>query len=203
MKIITLTIVISLTCMFQSIGQINPITNLFWDHHYIYPNNFFELTWEEPAIPHDELIGYNVYRENELYRFQTENSLYNLEQGSNCGEDFLLYNNGQGFFAHVTAVYNPGEVESDYTETVFVEGPLLEIKDFNNQKVIIYPNPSNGIINIGNKNLKKIVVYDITGKKIKELKASSQIDLSDVTKGIYLINLISDDGVTVNKIVLQ
>ncbi len=69
--------------------------------------------------------------------------------------------------------------------------------------MIIYPNPSNGIINIGNKNLNRIVVYDITGKKIKELKASSQIDLSDVSKGIYLINLISDEGVTVNKIILQ
>src|SRR5690606_39503594 len=63
-----------------------------------------------------ELIGYNVYRDNDLYRFQTENTLYNFEQSSNCDEDFLMYNNGLGFYAHVTAVYNPGSVESGYTE---------------------------------------------------------------------------------------
>jgi hypothetical protein len=107
------------------------------------------------------------------------------------------------FFAHVTAVYNPGAVESDYTETEFVEGPLLEIKDFNSQKAMIYPNPSNGIVNIENKNLRKILIYDITGKKIREMTASSQIDLSDISKGIYLIKLISDKGILVEKIILE
>lgn len=210
MKTITLTFAISMAFTFQSIGQINPVQNLNWEHWYESPNNFFVLSWDEPEQPHDEIIGYNIYRENDLFLFITdETSIYNIEDPvngivSNCGgEEFLFYNNGEGFFAHVTAVYNPGAVESDFIETQFIDGPLLEIKDLNNQKALIYPNPSNGIINIENKNLNKIFIYDISGKKIKELKASSQIDLSDISKGIYLIKLISDEGILVDKIILQ
>src|SRR5690606_10140731 len=178
MKTITLTFTISLIFSLQSIGQINPVQNLTWEQWYEFPNNFFILDWDEPEQPHDEIVGYNIYREDDFYVFiSDETSIYNIETingiESNCGGvDFLIYGNGEGFFAHVTAVYNPGSVESDYTETVFIEGPLLAIRDFNNQKAMIYPNPSNGIINIGNKNLNKILVYDISGKKIRELTAN-------------------------------
>ena len=109
----------------------------------------------------------------------------------------------RGFFAHVTAVYSPGNVESDYTETVFITGPLLEIKDFKSEKPMIYPNPSNGVMNVKAKNLEVIMIYDSSGKKIRELKANSHIDLSGISKGIYFIKLISDDGVFVDKIILE
>ena len=113
MKTITLTFAISMAFTFQSIGQINPVQNLNWEHWYESPNNFFVLSWDEPEQPHDEIIGYNIYRENDLFLFITdETSIYNIEDPvngivSNCGgEEFLFYNNGEGFFAHVTAVYN-------------------------------------------------------------------------------------------------
>ncbi|PHR12274.1 MAG: hypothetical protein COA40_08345 [Aequorivita sp.] len=209
MKTITLAFAISLVFAFQSFGQINPVQNLTWEQWYEFPNNFFILDWDEPEQPHDEIVGYNIYREDDFYIFiSDETSIYNIETingiESNCGGvDFLLYNGGGGFNAHVTAVYNPGPVESDYIETVYVGGAVINVEDFNYQKAIIYPNPSNGIINIGNKNLNKILVYDISGKKIRELPANPQIDLSDISKGIYLIKLISDEGILVDKIVLK
>lgn len=210
MKTITLTFAISLTFVFQSIGQINPTQNLTWAQWYEFPNNFFILDWDEPEQPHNEIIGYNIYRENDFYLFiSDETSIYNIEDPilgiiSNCGGlDFLFYNNGEGFYAHVTAVYNPGAIESDYTETVFVNEPVININEFENQKPVIYPNPSNGVINIETKNFNKILIYDITGKKIRELPASSQIDLSDISKGLYLIKLISDDGVLIGKILME
>ncbi|MGB3342865.1 MAG: T9SS type A sorting domain-containing protein [Aequorivita sp.] len=203
MKTITLAIAFFVGFILPSSGQINPISNLTWMQYYDMPYNYFQMNWDEPASPHDELIGYNVYREDELYRFQTENSLYNLENGSNCGEDFLMFRGGEEFYAHVTAVYNPGPVESDYTETVLVLGAAIKVEDFEYQKAIIYPNPSNGIMNIGNVDLNIIQIYNIAGKKIKELTPQSQIDLSDISKGIYFVKLISDKGILVNKIILE
>jgi len=64
--------------MFSAFGQNNPVENLTFSQSYEYPNNFFELNWEEPAQPHNELLGYNIYRNDELFRFQTETTLYNL-----------------------------------------------------------------------------------------------------------------------------
>lgn len=188
---------------FHSFAQINPIKDLTWYQYYEMPNNYFELYWGEPDMPHDELIGYNIYREDELYRFQTENAVYNLPQGSNCGVDFLMFNGENEFTVHVTAVYNPGPVESGYTQTVFVHGPLISVEDFDNEKTILYPNPTTGKLNIGNTNLNEILLFDISGKKIKEFKPQSQIDLSDLSKGMYLIKLISDDGVLTDKILLE
>lgn len=173
------------------------------------PNNFFILSWDEPETPHDEIIGYNIYRENDLYQFISgETSIYNMPSiygiVSNCGGvDFLFYKDGQGFFAHVTAVYNPGGVESNYVETIFVQGAMIGIENYDTLKPKIYPNPSKGIIQVENKNLDRIIIYDLASRIIKDMHPQPQLDLSDFTKGIYLIKLISGTKSTVEKIILE
>src|SRR5690606_1573866 len=150
----------------KSFGQINQVENLTWSHWYDYPNNFFELQWEAPTQPHDELVGYNIYRNNEWFRFQTETSLYNLYSDvhgfiSNCDIDFLTVDNQNqpyesAISVHVTAVYNPNHIESDYSQTVFVEGFMLSINDHIKSKTTVFPNPTNGILNIEHPDLEKI-----------------------------------------------
>ena len=198
---------------YNSFGQNNPIENLTWSHWYEFPRNFFQLNWEEPAQPHDELIGYNIYKNNELYRFQTGTSIYNFWTSimgvvTNCdGEAFLLQNNFEpypnGFEIHVTAVYNPEGNESGYLQTVFDEGLLLPTKSFINKKTMVYPNPTNGILNVVNENFEKIIVYDVSGKVVGNFVTNSQIDLSNLSKGLYLVKLFSGKGIFVEKIVIE
>jgi len=204
-----------LICAFtiNSYAQNNPIENLTWSHWYEYPRNFFELNWDEPAQPHNELIGYNIYRNNELYRFQTERTIYNFWTPlygivTNCdGESFFFQNNGElnenGLEIYVTAVYNPGQIESEYLQTIFDQGLLLPTKIFTQKKAMLFPNPTNGILNIGNENLEKILVCDVSGKVLSEFAPNSQIDLSNLSKGIYLIKLLSNKEIIVDKIVIQ
>jgi hypothetical protein len=207
MKTFLLAFAIFLIFTFQSFGQINPITNLTWNHYYEQPNNFFVLEWEEPDLPHDELIGYNVYREDELFIFINETSIYNIYNSvygivSNCGgEEFLFYGTG-GFTAYVTAVYNPEQIEST-SEAIEIDEPLLIINDVKKPKAILYPNPTNGILNIGNKDLIKIQLFDLTGRIIKEYNPNPLVDLSNFSKGIYLIKLISDEGIMTDKIIIK
>jgi hypothetical protein len=207
MKTILLSFAIFLIFTFQSFGQINPITNLTWNHYYEQPNNYFILEWEEPDLPHDELIGYNVYREDELFIFINETSIYNIYDPvygivSNCGgEEFLFYSTG-GFTAYVTAVYNPEQIEST-PEAIEIDEPLLIINYIKKPKAILYPNPTNGILNIGNKNLTKIQLFDLTGKILKEFNPNPLVDLSNFSKGIYLIKLISDEGIMTDKIIIK
>lgn len=194
--------------IFNSIGQNNPVENLTWSQTYENMHNFFQLNWDEPTQPHNEIIGYNIYRNNELYRFQTDTSLYNLYTPlygfvENCPEVFLLYGDGAGFDIHVTAVYNPEQIESDYLQTVYSFGFALNNNNFTREKAILFPNPTNGLLNIGNLNLEKIVIYDITGKIIKECGSASQIDLSNISKGLYIIKLFSEREIIVDKIVIQ
>ncbi|SRX75404.1 T9SS type A sorting domain-containing protein [Aequorivita antarctica] len=206
MKTITFTVGLFLLFTFQSFGQINPVLNLTWEQSYIFPNNIFELAWEEPASPHDELIGYNVYREDELYRFQTETSLNN----ANCGEDFLYYGNGEAFYAHVTAVYNPGAVESDYTETVLVGGLVIGIKEYTTQKAILYPNPSHGILNIRlNTPLAKpleMTIFDVLGKRVYSTalnNENSALDVSFLENGFYVAVFQGENGTYKKQFILN
>lgn len=199
---------------FGSLGQNNPVENLTWAHWYEYPNNFFELTWEEPAQPHGELAGYNVYRNNELYRFQTQNTIYNIYAPlygivSNCdGETFLMYDNNfqpydAGIEIRVNAVYAPDQTESPNSEIVFDGGLLLSAIGFQLKKVALYPNPTNGIVNILNTDFEKIAVYNLFGKLITERTYNSQLDLSGLSKGTYIIKLISQKEVLVDKIIIK
>ena len=71
----------------------------------------------------------------------------------------------------------------------------------NNQRSSIFPNPANEIINIEIKSQKikfyDAEIYNIQGKSIfmKQYKSSSRnIDISDFSKGIYLLKLKNENG---------
>ena len=91
------------------------------------------------------------------------------------------------------------------------------ISDENEKNDIsIYPNPTTGIITIGNLNLLgfqnltglNVEITDITGKivfnsDISNNSSSIKIDLSQLEKGVYFLNLNGKDFNQVNKIVIQ
>ncbi len=204
MKKITFTFTFLLFFICQSFGQVNPVSNLVWQQQYFFGTYTFSLNWDAPTTPHDELIGYNIYRDNELFRFQAENYLTNMGVNPNCGQEFMNFvSDGDGFEMHVTAVYNPGATESDYPETAFAQNNLLSNTTFETPRALVYPNPTNGILNIRNENLNKILVYDYSGKMVKEFGPTSQIDLSDISKGIYLIKIILDKDVLIDRIIVE
>lgn len=65
------------------------------------------------------------------------------------------------------------------------------IKNISSNQILMYPNPTNGIVYI-NKNL-NIQVYDVLGSMIINKKATSSIDLSILSDGLYFINIIDDN----------
>ena len=66
----------------------------------------------------------------------------------------------------------------------------LSTDDFNTfSDFSVYPNPTNGILNVkSNEEIVQIELFSLEGKKVK-LIASSSIDISDVTRGIYFIKV--------------
>ena len=189
----------------NSFGQLNPVNNLDWEHWYIMPNNYFILSWDEPEPSEDTLIGYNVYRENDLYCFTTDLSLYHTAGASNCEEDFVVYQGGMSFHAHVTAVYNSTLEESGYTETVYCVGLLIGIDTYKNPKpeTIISPNPTNGIIQINLEDVNEVEIYSQTGELAFCAKQPESIDLYELPKGIYFIRVINGHQVFSEKVILQ
>jgi len=67
---------------------------------------------------------------------------------------------------------------------------ISEIDDY----FAIFPNPTNGIIHVGN-TVKSVSVIDITGKVMNTINVKNgKINLSKYPKGTYLLNLKDSDG---------
>ena len=66
----------------------------------------------------------------------------------------------------------------------------------------VYPNPTNGIINIDATEINKIEVIDTKGCT-KYTGKANQINISDFKKGIYFIKISTKNGFDVKKIILN
>jgi len=80
-----------------------------------------------------------------------------------------------------------------------------------NDAVKIYPNPNNGVFYIKNElniNLKRAEIFDMSGRLISVFNLSDssktkQINLIGFSKGLYLVNIYSEDAFVTKKILLE
>ena len=88
----------------------------------------------------------------------------------------------------------------------------LSIDSVYKTKITIYPNPSNGVINVKFNDIpvSKIDVVNVLGQVVKSIKldASSletqeSIDLSVNANGLYIINVSTNETSSIYKVVLD
>ncbi|MGB0886446.1 MAG: T9SS type A sorting domain-containing protein, partial [Chitinophagales bacterium] len=79
------------------------------------------------------------------------------------------------------------------------------INDLAFENISVYPNPTNGIINLNvSEELSTIKIMDLTGKTIKVFNAEAkQLDISNFTAGIYFLEIANAERKSVVKIVKQ
>lgn len=85
--------------------------------------------------------------------------------------------------------------------------PMLGISEINpvsNDNVTVYPNPSMDYITvISEKFINEISLYDYKGALVKQQNAKdfqTQIDISVLAKGFYLLKINTNDGIVIKKI---
>lgn len=99
---------------------------------------------------------------------------------------------------------NPAIVTNTF-ETEFVAA--LGTIDFNDGSFVLYPNPSNEVINIRLNNatdtLASIAIFDLLGKQVKSSKeltsSNATINVSDLSKGVYMVEILTNSGLKQNK----
>ena len=90
------------------------------------------------------------------------------------------------------------------TEPAVLHFGTLGVDDFEQVVVNVFPNPSNGIFNVEGNGIRKIEVMDALGQIIlsKEVEDDSlQINLSNNASGVYLLRVITDNGISTNQII--
>ena len=100
-------------------------------------------------------------------------------------------------------------VANNFQMTVRASG-TLSTEDFVSSKFSISPNPVKSMLSISNAeniNINSIAIADLNGRVIKEAKYSNvsnlEVDLSELSSGMYIMNINSDQGVATKKIVKE
>lgn len=84
-----------------------------------------------------------------------------------------------------------GQVE-DYTVNIDVS---LATVDTSKNTVALYPNPFTNVLKISDaKGVKSISISDVSGRLVKTVKASAEIQVSELKTGLYIVNLHMEDG---------
>lgn len=205
-KFITSTVFLIIA--FQIFGQLNPINNLTFEHWYSFESgcpsyNCFSLYWDEPNVSIiDTLIGYNIYRDSELWRFQDYIGPGCSEIIYNCPDaDFFDFS--FPFWIKVKVVYNSTQLESTAVDSAQFIGPMTGLERSQKKHEKIYPNPTNGKVYIDIENIIKIIVINNFGEIILHQTKNSSINLNGHSKGIYFLKIISDKGILTEKIALE
>jgi len=161
----------------------------------------------------DDCDAYHNIELDPLYE-DAENYNFRISESSPCidvGLNNYVYNNFD--FNNNIRIWNGNEGGSDIVDMgAFEYGAPIYTNIDNQQKAVknifIYPNPTNGIVNIEfvNNNIQKITISDITGKQIIEkttIQQNEMIDLSSFESGIYIISIQTDNEIFTTKIVKE
>jgi hypothetical protein len=82
----------------------------------------------------------------------------------------------------------------------------LSIDDVFSSKISIYPNPANEFIQIStDETITGVEVYNLIGKKVISLSnlLENRLDVSNLSKGIYVLKVMSNDLVGSRKIIIE
>ena len=89
---------------------------------------------------------------------------------------------------------------SETNKPVWGTCPTASVDDQNQLDISIYPNPSLDIVYIdGNYSQLKAVVYDILGKQVINKSITNSIDISQLEKGVYILQLSDGAKLTTTK----
>lgn len=92
-----------------------------------------------------------------------------------------------------------------YSYTDDVEACVLNVNSFKEKKISIYPNPVSDMLYFEATDtiIEKIMVFDLSGRKILEQNQVNNLQVSDLQKGNYILKIVSDKGIQTEKIIVK
>ena len=98
--------------------------------------------------------------------------------------------------------FSNGSPLSESNKPVWGTCPTAGVDDQNQLDISIYPNPTSDIVYIdGNYTQLKVVVYDILGKQVMNKSITNSIDISQLEKGVYILQLSDGAKLTTQRII--
>lgn len=152
---------------------------------------------------------------NEFYRYNTLTKVWEVLPyipGADREGVFSFYSNNKIYFGGGTgSVGGLVKLMSDLWEYNIADPLSNNTSEMNQSKVSIYPNPTNNKITISNNCVwdteTKVSIYNAKGELIiynkYQFQGSVEMDVSTLSKGIYLVKMQTENGNETKKLVIQ
>ena len=144
----------------------------------------------------------------------TVNVIWNIvdSNGSNFDTTSYVLNNGNGVYWLQLSVFCPNKSVGEYfavTEAIYFNNGSVStagLADYKQALFEVYPNPTNNqvIINFSGPDA-ELTVYDLQGKVVLKDSIQNQetISLENFERGVYLFDLRSSNGKSIQRVVKQ
>lgn len=167
----------------ESFEMCDAVQNL----HYVEATTLpIELAWDAPE--NNEVAHYEIYRDSKFLG-TTEELAFSDETAT-------------GTFTYIYSVRPVYENCNGLMSSVEVYFSDENVNENNAIKASIYPNPSQNDFNIVCDNMTRVTVYNVMGSVITDAQVNdSRYTISDLESGVYFINIETNNGNVVRKVV--
>ena len=92
------------------------------------------------------------------------------------------------------------------SEPLVISVNVTSAEEFSADNLILYPNPTSGIITITAINLKQVNIFNSLGQTLGRINTEcdqAEIDLSPYGKGVFMLMIQAENGLTVRKVIVE
>jgi hypothetical protein len=147
-----------------------------------------------------------TYTAGQWYEVQIERTLTNIILRVN-GTQLASYPNfGTGTSAKFVGIRYDNYGSGFNVDDLTIEVPASSASFISNS-ISVYPNPATSAINLISKDgltFENVTIVDVNGRSVKTVvvnQTQSQINVSDLTSGVYFLNIETNEGSTVKKFI--
>ncbi|MGL6037360.1 MAG: T9SS type A sorting domain-containing protein [Soonwooa sp.] len=162
------------------------------------PETFEPNTWVNVSYSYNSVNGEVTwtYAGNTYVINNSNNPTYNVIPNSIPKEmDFVSSSTSTNTVVHNNAFdnYKAEAIGGNLAVATTAATPLAAVK--------IYPNPVQDVLNIVTESkISMVEIFDTAGKLIKTAK-SAQVDVNSLPKGLYMLNITTNDGIFTEKMI--
>ena len=162
------------------------------------------LTWDRPEIT-TYLDHFNVYRVEAINK--NEEPIAEIPYNGTVHYEFfdnLIDNQWGGYDYWVTSIYIKGSEQCESTDEA-VPIIVTDVTENTDSSFQVYPNPTNGLLNVSGNGMMHITVSNLLGQTLCETTAegNATLDLSRYVSGMYLLRIETDNITSMRKIYIE
>ncbi|MBU2926970.1 T9SS type A sorting domain-containing protein [Winogradskyella psychrotolerans] len=210
------TALTNLECFFNDLTSLDLSNNTALTNLRARSNNLTNLDLSNNlalttiGLFNNQITSLDLSLNSELtYIIATDNALTNLNVANGNNSNFTYFNitgnSGLSCVQIDTGFTPPTSWLEDATTTYNESCEALGLEEHKESLSFqLYPNPATDIINVtSTQPITKIEVFDVSGKSVLKATHSTEINISSLQPGLYLLNIASDQTQTVKKLIVK